>query len=164
MGHSQAEKAKSRERILEAAARQIREGGPDSVNVSRLMHAAELTHGGFYGHFASRSDLLAKALERALEAGEARAKSTSPGQDGPRGFAAFVRSYLSRAHRDAPGDGCAIAALVSDVRRADEASKAVMAEHIESFIASAGRRLGTGDEAQAITAVAAMIGALTLSR
>ena len=71
MGHSQAEKAQSRERIVTAAARQIREGGLESISIVELMKEAELTHGGFYGHFPSRSALIAAALERALFDGEA---------------------------------------------------------------------------------------------
>ena len=71
MGHSRADKAESRERILAIAARQIREGGLDSVSIGEVMKAANLTHGGFYGHFPSRTALIAAALERALVEGEA---------------------------------------------------------------------------------------------
>jgi len=62
MGHSQADKARSRERILSQAAEQIRDGGLQSLSVAKLMRSANLTHGGFYGHIASRSELLAHAL------------------------------------------------------------------------------------------------------
>ena len=164
MGHSQAEKAESRERILKAAAEQIRAGGLESVSVGKLMQAVNLTHGGFYGHFASRSDLITQALERALADGEANARvtTTSPGR--PRGFAGFVRSYLSRAHRDGRDRGCAIAALVCDVGRADDESRAVMAKHIDAYIADTARDLGVADEADAIFAVCAMVGALAIAR
>ncbi len=81
MGHSQADKASSRERILKEAAAQIREGGLESVSVNKLMRSVNLTHGGFYGHFSSRSELVAQALERALVEGEAKAKSVDePGR------------------------------------------------------------------------------------
>ena len=70
MGHSQAEKARNRERILAEASRQVRRGGLESVSVGTLMKSVGLTHGGFYGHFESRSALLAEALERALLEGE----------------------------------------------------------------------------------------------
>lgn len=163
MGHSQAEKAQSRERILKEAAAQIREAGLESVSVGKLMKKANLTHGGFYGHFDSRSDLLAAALERALAEG---AKTARAGADAarPRTFAAMARSYLSRAHRDARGSGCAIAALVSDVGRADEAPRAAMANSIERYIEAVARALGTEDEGEAMFAVSAMVGALALSR
>jgi len=158
MGHSQAGKAQNRERILTEAARQVRQGGLDSVSVGPLMKSVGLTNGGFYGHFESRSALLAEALERALVEGEAKA---GPGK--PRGFTQIVRGYLSRSHRDARDSGCAIAALACDVARADSASRAVMSDHIDGFIAAAAEALG-GDEDAAMVAVSAMVGALALSR
>ena len=159
MGHSQAEKAESRERILAEASRQVRRDGLESVSVGTLMKSVGLTHGGFYGHFESRSALLAEALERALLEGETRAKT----QGGTQTLTGIVRSYLSRAHRDARESGCAMAALVSDVARADTPSREVMTDHIESFIASVSEALG-GDQDGAIVAVSAMVGALALSR
>jgi len=161
MGHSQAGKAGNRERILAEASRQVRRDGLESVGVGTLMKSVGLTHGGFYGHFESRTALLAEALERALLEGEANAKVQ--GSDLPPSFAQIVRSYLSRTHRDARESGCAIAALVSDVARADISSREVMSDHIETFIASVTEALG-GDEERAVVAVSAMIGALALSR
>ncbi|HEX3407564.1 MAG TPA: TetR/AcrR family transcriptional regulator [Caulobacteraceae bacterium] len=162
MGHSQAGKAVSRERILSLASAQIRKDGLQSLSVGKLMGKAGLTHGGFYGHFKSREALLAKALERALSDGASAARAA--GQNRPASFSGFVRRYLSRAHRDAPDTGCAIAALAGDVGRADPASRVVMESSIESLIASVADQLGGDDEREAITAVAAMVGALPLSR
>ena len=163
MGHSQADKAQSRERILKEAAEQIRDSGLESVGVGKLMRSVNLTHGGFYGHFASRSDLLAEALERALADGEAAARAaTEPAKPG--NFRMMVRSYLSRAHRDSRKQGCAIAALASDVARADEPSRGVMDAHIERFITKLATAMGTEDEARAMVAASAMVGGLLLSR
>jgi TetR/AcrR family transcriptional repressor of nem operon len=161
MGHSQAGKAHNRERILAEAARQVRREGLESISVGALMSRVGLTHGGFYGHFDSRSDLLAQALERALTEGAERSRAQASGH--PLDFAGLVRSYLSRTHRDAPETGCAIAALVSDAGRADAASRVVMSEHIDSFVRSVADDLD-GDEARAAVAVSAMVGALALSR
>jgi TetR/AcrR family transcriptional repressor of nem operon len=161
MGHSQAEKAENRERILTEASRQVRRDGLESLSVGTLMKSVGLTHGGFYGHFESRSALLAEALERALLDGEANAKARAP--DRPQSLSDIARGYLSRAHRDARESGCAMAALVSDVARADTPSREVMTEHIEAFVASVSKALG-GDPDGAIVAVSAMVGALALSR
>ena len=164
MGHSQAEKAHSRERILRQAADQVRDAGLESISVGKLMRSVDLTHGGFYNHFESRSDLLAQALQRALIEGR---KSSLAGADpdaAPRSFEAMVRSFVSRAHRDARTSGCAIAALASDVARADESSRAVMSEHIDDFVAQIARSLRSQDEGDAMLAVSAMIGALLLAR
>lgn len=162
MGHSQADKAQSRERILEQAAEQIRDGGLESVSVGKLMRSANLTHGGFYGHFASRSDLLLHALERALDAGLAAFEAKS-GKE-PVEYSATVRSYLSRKHRDGRTTGCAIAALAGDVARADESARAAMSAHIEGFIGRMDAALGGDDPDKAVFAVSAMIGALVVSR
>lgn len=161
MGHSQAAKAESRERIIAEAARQIRRSGLESVSVGALMKSVGLTHGGFYGHFESRSELLVEALKRALDDGAARAKATSDGASPS--LADVARSYLSRTHRDAPESGCAIAALASDVGRADGAARAVMEPRVESFIDSVATTLA-GDDQKAMVAVSAMVGALALSR
>ena len=162
MGHSRIEKANSRERILKAAVAQVRDAGLESVSVGALMRSVGLTHGGFYGHFASRSDLLAQALERALQDGEAAAHAAADPQR-PFYYATAVRGYLSRRHRDSRASGCAIAALASDVARADEASRRVMEAHVDAFVEKVAASTG-GDEDRALFAVSAMIGALLVSR
>lgn len=157
MGHSQAQKAENRERILALAAAHIRAHGIDSLAVAPLMEAAGLTHGGFYGHFASREALIAAAIDRALDdgaAGAARANGQS--------LSDIARSYLSRGHRDAPQSGCAIAAIGSETARADEASRASMARHIDAFMG--GVRPFVADDDQAALVVSALVGALIIAR
>ena len=61
MGHSQADKAQTRERILRKAADVVRDTGLESVSVGKLMRSVDLTHGGFYNHFASPGFMLAAA-------------------------------------------------------------------------------------------------------
>jgi TetR/AcrR family transcriptional repressor of nem operon len=168
MGHSQADKAQSRERILKKAAEQIRDTGLESVSVGPLMRSVNLTHGGFYGHFASRSELLAIALERALREGEAasnaaRSAAAAKAPAHAADYATLLRSYLSRAHRDSRKSGCAIAALASDVARADEASREVMEAHVERFVGKVAQAMGADDE-RALLAASAMVGGLLLSR
>ena len=51
---SKEQMAENRERILNAAAQLFREKGFDGIGVADLMKSAGLTHGGFYGHFASK--------------------------------------------------------------------------------------------------------------
>ena len=166
MGHSQAEKAESRERILDVTARQIRQGGLDSVSIAEIMKAANLTHGGFYGHFPSRAALIAAAVERALDRGEASfVASQTP--NAPVTAKSIVNRYLAPAHRDDTRDGCAIAALSGDVGRAeDDEVRAQMARRVEQSFEDMAKAMGGGAkaEAAAITAWCAMVGAINLSR
>ncbi|MFM0502728.1 TetR family transcriptional regulator [Paraburkholderia caffeinilytica] len=160
MGNSQTNKALNRERMLVEAAGQIRDGGLDSLSVNKLMQSLDLTHGGFYGHFSSRSELLAKALERALMDGEARAV----GDGRSPSYAGIVRSYLSRRHRDARKTGCAISALVSDAGRSEVEVREIMSQYIERYIEELERSLGDDGDSRAIVALSALIGAVTISR
>ncbi len=148
---------------MRQAADQLRDAGLESISVGKLMRSVDLTHGGFYNHFESRSELLAQALERALAEGR-KASLAGMDPDTSRSFEAKVRSFVSRAHRDSRAAGCAIVALASDVARADELSRAVMSKHIDDFIAQIAQSLRTQDEGDAMLAVSAMIGALLLSR
>src|SRR5271166_3992604 len=58
--------AQNRERIIDAAGALFRSKGFSGIGLADIMKAVELTHGGFYGHFASKDDLVAQASERAM--------------------------------------------------------------------------------------------------
>jgi hypothetical protein len=63
---SREQAAKHRDRILEVAAKLFREHGFDGIGVAHLMQQAGFTHGGFYGHFASKEELMAPACARSF--------------------------------------------------------------------------------------------------
>ena len=161
MGHSQQDKARSRRRILAAASRQVRKNGLQSLSIGKLMDAANLTHGGFYGHFADRDALIAAALTQALEDGSRSAHDAG----GDRSLNSRVRSYLSRKHRDTPESGCAIAGLGGETARETREARAAMTPHIARFIDAIERDLsGPASRERALAIVSMMVGALTLSR
>ena len=170
MGHSQADKIESHERILAIASRKLRGEGFDALSVAELMKAAGMTHGGFYGHFNSRDDLVAAAFDRALAAGSKDA--VAPGEYAPSArttpsLRAWVRAYLSRSHRDDPSTGCAMAALAADAGRARKPLRARFTRALRSFHDSMARLMsGNGPAARrhALAAVSTMIGALILAR
>ena len=58
---TKAKAAENRAAIVAAASRLFRERGFDGVGVAEIMQAAGLTHGGFYGNFASKDALAAEA-------------------------------------------------------------------------------------------------------
>src|SRR6202040_3133491 len=69
MGHSQADKDESHDRIVRAAAARFRKTGVEGIGVADLMKDAGLTHGGFSRRFASPHEVVAEAVERARRAG-----------------------------------------------------------------------------------------------
>ena len=60
---SRQQAAANHERIVEEAAKLFRERGFNGIGVADLMKSVGLTHGGFYGQFASKEDLMAQAAE-----------------------------------------------------------------------------------------------------
>src|ERR1700736_3538558 len=79
MRKSRSEAAKTRERIVAAAAAEFRRHGIAATGLIDLMKAAGLTHGGFYKHFASKGQLVAEACAAALTPSEAAALLPSQG-------------------------------------------------------------------------------------
>lgn len=163
MGSSQADKAASHARIVKAASRRIRRDGIDHVGVADLMKQAGLTHGGFYRHFDSRDALVAEAVAEALAQGSRRAQaSTELGR--PAALAAIVDGYLSRLHRDKPETGCAVAALPTDIARADSRARAAYSRQVRSYIEVLTELTPNRNPDQAHLILAALVGALLLAR
>src|SRR5436190_3428462 len=109
MRYSKGHKLETRRRIVEAAGRRFKQDGIDGAGVATVMSDAGLTNGAFYGHFASKEDLVANVLAEQLRA-QRHDFDARPADRA--GLEAFVRSYLSPAHRDRPADGCPSAALL----------------------------------------------------
>lgn len=167
MGSSQSEKTASHERIVRAASARIRRDGIDNVTVAELMSEAGLTHGGFYRHFDSRDELIAEAVEAALEHGARRtAKVAVP--DGEDPLRTIVDSYLSWIHRDRPDAGCAVAALAADVSRSSPRAREAYSRQVRGSIELLRDLLpDEGPEAtreHAHLVLAALVGALSMAR
>jgi TetR/AcrR family transcriptional repressor of nem operon len=144
--------------ILTAAGRLFRERGFDSVTVADVMKSAGLTHGGFYGYFKSKDDLIAQALAEVL------GHSTVS----PDGLSAYARRYLSPDHRKNLAGGCVIAALASETTRQPGAARAEMTAGLKAQIARlstiAPGADGPHKRRAAIGSWAAMVGAMILAR
>ena len=160
-------KAASHERILDVASRAIRREGYGGVNVTEVMRAAQLTHGGFYAHFASRDALLAEAVQQAgadiarvlLEQGERLvAGGASP-------FRAFVEIYLSMEHVHDCDNGCPVSLLSGEMfRQAPEVAEPSR-RLIVQMQARVKQSLPAGAPPEAAWAVtSALLGAVQLAR
>jgi TetR/AcrR family transcriptional repressor of nem operon len=125
--------ARNRERIIETAARLFRERGFEGIGVADLMGEAGLTHGGFYGHFSSKEELIREASARALTNTFALLSEQAERAAGDP-LAAVANSYLSSRHRDDPGTGCLLAALGPDVSRQGRAVRRTVTEYVRSAV------------------------------
>jgi TetR/AcrR family transcriptional repressor of nem operon len=111
------QKAETHEKIVAAAARSFREHGSETNGIGGVMKELGLTKGGFYRHFESKGDLYATAVARAFE--ELGDRVVAVAEAAPKGaeLRAVIEHYLSAGHLDAPGAGCPLAALASEIAR-----------------------------------------------
>jgi TetR/AcrR family transcriptional regulator, transcriptional repressor for nem operon len=167
MRASKAEAERSRERIIEVASKLFRERGFDGIGVADLMKAAGLTHGGFYRHFTSKEDLMAQATAHALDRGRDALRQWADG-DGGKNLSAIAAAYLSVAHRDRPGEGCALAALGADAARhgspVQETFTAAVRSAVDILASLTPGKTERARRERALVAYAGMVGALVLAR
>jgi TetR/AcrR family transcriptional repressor of nem operon len=163
---TQEQAAKNRELVVEAAGRLVREKGVDGTSVAEIMNAAKLTHGGFYGQFKSKADLVEEACERGLSRGVAfwnrlANESKDPLQD-------VIDSYLSMDHVKSPGRGCFFAALACDVSRQDRGLRRVFTSGFRASIDALARIVKGNNSAarrrEAIAVISQLVGAMVLAR
>jgi TetR/AcrR family transcriptional repressor of nem operon len=153
--------AENRERILTEAARLFRERGVAGVGVDALSEAAGMTHGSLYSQFGSKERLAAEAIRHALDGSSIKYADVSSMPE-------YAARYLSARHRDAPGGGCAIAALGSEIPRQGEVMRQAFTEGLRRMVERLTRLVGiksrrhSEDEALAIAAT--LVGGIMLAR
>lgn len=130
---SREKRSENRAAIVEAASRLFRERGPEGVGVAEITKAAGLTHGGFYGHFASKEALMAEAMRQALVASADQLASLDSEND----FERYSEGYLSAGHLLDRAGGCAIAGVGSEMARQSLEVRTAFADGMRAFIAAA---------------------------
>jgi TetR/AcrR family transcriptional repressor of nem operon len=166
--------ASHRAAILQAASRLFRRRGIAAVPLAEVTRAAGLTHGAFYGHFPSKDALAAEScrslLQDAAERWAARADRARAQGGDP--IAALIDAYLTERHRDAPEEGCVLAARGPEIARADPplsgalgSGVAALAAVLEQEIARRTQGLDEAERARTSLAIlAALTGGIVLAR
>lgn len=159
---------KTHDSLVDAAATLVRRDGPEKISVAELMKSVGLTHGGFYYHFSSREDMIARAIERAFASTVARLDTIAANQSPAVAIREYVERYLSPAHRDHRSTGCPLPTLTAQVsllgdsaRQAFELGAATLTSTLAKMLEQAGR---ADAGALAISMLAEMSGALSISR
>jgi TetR/AcrR family transcriptional regulator, transcriptional repressor for nem operon len=166
--------AENKARVIETAARLFREKGFEGIGVADLMHAAGLTHGGFYNHFESKDALAAETCAWIFEGAVSMMERMAAIDDASERAAAietYKRRYLSQTARDTPAARCPMVALGTDVSRQHgpvlEAYAAGLRRYLDAFTRALAGSKPTRRKAartQAIATLAMLAGALSLAR
>ncbi len=169
MGYSKTHIAETRKRIVETAGRLFRKRGRASVTVSEVMAAAGLTHGGFYAHFRSKSDLFdvtiaedfdfTKQLQRLVSAPELNGRNVAT---------LAAKYYLEPENAKKVAAACTMTSSASDVAVSGRATRKRYTSAFERLLKllekSTRRRQSAQRERDCLSALAICVGGLTLAR
>jgi AcrR family transcriptional regulator len=163
--YSPEHKEATRRRMIETAGRRFKSDGIDGSGIATLVADAGLTNGAFYGHFSSKDDLVATVVAQQLEDQVAVVNSLPAGRAS---VEAFLREYLSPAHRDDLAGGCPSAALLDEIGRCDIAVREAYTEGARSMIKAIARHLDDGNardaDERAIGLFSLLVGSLQAAR
>lgn len=158
-------KQATRQRIVEQAGRRFKQDGIDGSGIATLMKDAGLTNGAFYGHFASKDELVAETIADELRGQRDLLAGLEPGYAG---LEQFVRAYLSIEHRDDPAAGCPSGALLDEVVRCSAPTRQAYTDGMVGIMDDFAAHLLPEDPASARVTMfgvfASVVGTLQLSR
>ena len=168
MNETPSRKEQTHDRIVKTASRAIRRKGYGGIGVADIMKEAGLTHGGFYAHFASKTELLAEVADSTGAESLARLGRIADRAPEGESLAAIVDAYLSDKHVESPETGCPVAALGSELARQDDPVRRVATRRMKEVIDLIGRQLpgwvDGADRGQALATYCTLVGALTIAR
>jgi TetR/AcrR family transcriptional repressor of nem operon len=146
MGNAGEKKRRTRHQILESAWRRFAAAGYAATSIEEIMRDCELTHGGFYAHFRSKSGLYREAMDHALASGWLWASMPALGGNA-------VDDLLRSPH---------LAFLAADVASSEPEVRAACTRALQQVSA---RVLGGGaSETAKLSLTAVIVGALAVMR
>ncbi|MCX4640923.1 MULTISPECIES: TetR/AcrR family transcriptional regulator [unclassified Streptomyces] len=160
---SKAQAQEKRQEVVATASRMFRERGI-AVSIADLMKAVGLSHGAFYKQFASKDDLVDKAIAHAFEDPAAHSPM-APEEHAEEHEAArrtLIEQYLSIWHRDHAEDGCPVSGFATDLGRDPDQAARSQQVYIKG-VRNRAARLATGDD-DGVVQLCTMVGALVLAR
>ncbi|MCM0022266.1 MAG: TetR/AcrR family transcriptional regulator [Tagaea sp.] len=164
--YKEGHRERTREEIVDAASRLMRDRGYDAATIGAVMQAAGLTHGGFYAHFPDKTALLAAATQAAFVRSPKNfaflaEKARDTGDAG-----VVAKGYLAEGRVADLAGGCPAAALMSQTPRQDETIRAAFQEGAEATVRALARAPGLSaeDGDLAWAALAMLVGGLGLMR
>lgn len=163
MRYEKGRKDATRQRIVEVAAERFRREGIAATGLAGIMGEAGLTNGAFYPHFQSKAELVRESVATAMEGQAERIREILSAGD----VEGVIAEYLSPRHRDSPGEGCTLAALLPELARQPLETRRVYAERflaIARELASALPERNGEAEDVVMGVYATLIGTLQLAR
>jgi TetR/AcrR family transcriptional repressor of nem operon len=162
-------RAETRERILEASDRLLKQRGAESSSLADVMHAAGLTVGAFYAHFASKQALEEATILHGIGTSMDRLLSPLEGiVDDRRWRRALIRAFLAQLDDPDLGNANALTLVLPDVARGTAPLKSAFSERTAALLDRVAPRFpavgGLAPREVAIAVFATLVGAVALAR
>lgn len=154
-------KTEKRKELLSVAGKVMKEKGFSATGIDGLMQDAGVTSGAFYSHFPSKSALLKALVVNELEASSAMWADMKE-EDPAAWLRQQARRYLSMGHVAHPEAGCILPALASEISRADEETRNLLADELIKWQATIADKLDNKDHGWAF--ISQLVGAVLLAR
>jgi TetR/AcrR family transcriptional repressor of nem operon len=153
-------------RVLDSAARRIRQEGLGRTPIAAVMADAGLTHGTFYSHFSSKEELETAAFAQAITTGRPMWIPPTRGEAWNVRLCSLAKRYLTAAHRDDLASSCGFSALASEAAHATPAFRGAYERELKGSL----NAICGGDSADhvhlddALALMVICVGGLSLSR
>lgn len=165
--YTQGHKEESRARIVAAAGRGFRTHGYGGIGVDGLAREAGVTHGGFYGHFASKAEAFKAAVVAGLQELRAGVEAVRA-ECGAGWVAAFAGFYMGRKRTCELAEACTVPSLSVEIERSDPAARAAYQTELLGVVEAIAAGLPGGTDAErsarAWVLLSLLSGGVTLAR
>ncbi len=162
-------KGQTRERILAASDRLLKERGAHDASIAEVMDSAGLTVGGFYAHFGSKQALEEATLLHGL--GASMDRLLAPLEeiaDHRRWLRALIGAYLAQADDPDLAAACPLTLLLPEVARGGAAFQSAFSARTAALLDRIQHRFpevaGLTSREVAIAVFASLVGAVALAR
>ncbi|WP_293268490.1 TetR/AcrR family transcriptional regulator [Neptunomonas sp.] len=158
-------KKKTRERILNSAAKLFAQNGFDHIGINDVMKDAGLTRGAFYAHFSSKAELYAESI---ITAAMSTGRKTDPLNPEAPSFDGLLKTYLSMEHRQGDLFRCPLAFLTTDITQRDDQVRNAYTRVFKGFVKNLDKhsiqQSGTKNTTRSMQQAVMLIGGLAIAR
>jgi len=152
MRYTSNHKEQTRQNILRSASKLFAAKGFAAVSIDDIMRECQLTRGGFYSHFRSKSELYRHALEL-----------IDPIRENASSLESILQSLLQEAESGARED-LPFAFLATDVACNDPQVRAAYAEALATLSTRIAAMTNSARTSAALSTTAMMIGAMVMAK
>jgi TetR/AcrR family transcriptional regulator, transcriptional repressor for nem operon len=159
----------TRQLIVKKASEQFKSNGFAATGVDSVMSSTGLTHGGFYAHFKSKTELLDAAFEYATNENLELLLKAGDNKKGEQWIEALASAYLSFQHQNERITQCPIPTLGLEAVRSSDQVRSIFDKRMKKFLKEAVEHLSpkmtrTEAEERAIGMYATCVGGFILAR